>query len=91
MRWVEESIADYAELVVAVRGRYDEMNHNQPGDPAKVADAIVELSQRDDPPLRLLLGSAAYDAAHDFYAARLAELEVDEATTRATDFETARS
>lgn len=91
MRWVEGPIADYAELAEAVRGRYEEMNHNQPGDPAKVADAIVKLSQRDDPPLRLFLGSAAYDAAHDFYTKRLAELEGDEAASRAADFEAVNS
>ena len=89
MRWIEEPIDDYAELAEAVRDRYTEMNHNQPGDPAKVADAIIELSRREHPPMRLVLGSAAYDAAHDLYATRLAELEADEATARASDFASA--
>jgi NAD(P)-dependent dehydrogenase (short-subunit alcohol dehydrogenase family) len=87
MRWIEEPIADYAELAQAVRGRYEEMNHNQPGDPDRVARAIVALSRREQAPMRLMLGSAAYDVAHDFYAARLAELEADEVTARAADFE----
>jgi NAD(P)-dependent dehydrogenase (short-subunit alcohol dehydrogenase family) len=38
-------------------------NGKQPGDPARAAAAIVALASLPDPPLRLLLGSDAYNAA----------------------------
>ena len=87
MQWVDESIRDYAELSGAIRGRYDEMNHNQPGDPAKVAAAVVELSRREEPPLRFVLGSAAYDAIEGAYDSHREELRADEDTSRSADFE----
>ncbi len=41
------------------------------GDPRKVAEAVVMVSQLDDPPLQLLLGRDVYDA----YRTKLRELE----------------
>lgn len=38
-------------------------NGKQPGDPAKAAAAVLHLASLSDPPLRLLLGSDAYNAA----------------------------
>ena len=35
----------------------------QPGDPVKAAAALIHIAELADPPLRLLLGSDAYDAA----------------------------
>jgi NAD(P)-dependent dehydrogenase (short-subunit alcohol dehydrogenase family) len=35
----------------------------QPGDPAKAAAALIHIASLDEPPLRLLLGSDAYNAA----------------------------
>jgi NAD(P)-dependent dehydrogenase (short-subunit alcohol dehydrogenase family) len=37
-------------------------NGKQPGDPTKAAQAIVQLTREQKPPLRLLLGSDAYNA-----------------------------
>jgi hypothetical protein len=36
-----------------------ERNHQQPGDPAKLARAILQLSNAAEPPLRLPLGEDA--------------------------------
>ncbi len=38
-------------------------NGKQPGDPAKAAAAVLHLASLSDPPLRLLLGPDAYNAA----------------------------
>jgi hypothetical protein len=70
-----------------VRARYDEMNDAQPGDLVNVADEIVTLSRRDEPPLRFVLDAAAYDVATDAHSTRRAELQADEATARATEIE----
>lgn len=46
-----------------------------PGDPAKVAAAIYDTTRNPNPPLRVTLGSDAYDAVHAALAERLAALE----------------
>jgi hypothetical protein len=48
-------------------------NGKQPGDPKMAAQAIVQLTQEQKPPLRLLLGSDAYSGAEKNDLARLEE------------------
>ncbi|WP_283602811.1 oxidoreductase [Serratia proteamaculans] len=48
-------------------------NGNQPGDPAKAAQVILQLASMNEPPLRLLLGSDAVYMAQQVLAAREAE------------------
>ncbi|MCP2258835.1 NADP-dependent 3-hydroxy acid dehydrogenase YdfG [Streptoalloteichus tenebrarius] len=55
------------------------------GDPAKVAEAVLTLVDSDEPPMRLLLGSLAYDTAMDVARRRVAEWERWEAVSRAAD------
>jgi len=50
-------IADYDSTVGEMRQFAKKVNHQQPGNPEKLADAIIILSQTDTPPLRLALGS----------------------------------
>jgi hypothetical protein len=38
-------------------------NGKQPGDPAKAAAALLSLASLDEPPLRITLGSDAFNAA----------------------------
>ena len=51
-----EQIADYAETAGAMRNAVPGYNHNQPGNPAKLAQAILEMVNAAEPPLRLPLG-----------------------------------
>jgi NAD(P)-dependent dehydrogenase (short-subunit alcohol dehydrogenase family) len=51
-----EQIADYAETAGAMRDAVPGYNRNQPGDPAKLARAVVEIVHTPEPPLRLPLG-----------------------------------
>lgn len=51
-----EQIADYAETAGAMRNAVPGYNNNQPGDPAKLAKAILEVVNAPNPPLRLPLG-----------------------------------
>ncbi|MEU7590860.1 oxidoreductase [Micromonospora sp. NPDC049230] len=43
--------------------RLRQASGNQPGDPARAAQAIIRITQVDDPPLRLLLGADAVAGA----------------------------
>ncbi len=67
-------IEDYGETSGAVRHRAAELNHAQPGDPARLARVLVELADEGDAPVRLPLGSdtvAAIEAKHQSDAAIL--------------------
>jgi len=50
-------IEDYADTVGAMRTFASGANHGQPGDPAKLATAMLQLADSDKPPVRLQLGS----------------------------------
>jgi len=50
-------IEDYAATVGAMRDFAAGANHAQPGDPAKLADALLVLADSAQPPVRLQLGS----------------------------------
>jgi hypothetical protein len=63
-------------------------NGKQPGDPKKAAQAIVQLTQERNLPLRLLLGSDAYAAAEKNHFARLEEARIWKKLSVSTDFET---
>ncbi|MER6945349.1 oxidoreductase [Nonomuraea sp. NPDC000554] len=63
MRQSPTRIDDYAETAGARREATFATYGHQPGDPARAAAAIISAVQAGDPPLRLLLGKAAYDVA----------------------------
>jgi short-subunit dehydrogenase len=49
-------IDDYESSVGKTRSFAENQNHQQPGDPAKLAKALLELAALPDPPVRLQLG-----------------------------------
>ena len=62
------------------------MNHNQPGDPEKLATALVTLADAETPPLRLPLGTDTLKAIADKNAYVAAETETWKELSRSTDF-----
>ncbi len=54
-----QQIGDYTETVGKTRIFAVEGNHGQPGDPAKLAQALLQLANAAKPPLRLTLGTDA--------------------------------
>ncbi|WIV53749.1 oxidoreductase [Amycolatopsis nalaikhensis] len=63
MRQSAIRIDDYAETAGARRAATTATYGHQPGDPVRAAEAILAAVAADEPPLRLLLGKAAYDIA----------------------------
>ena len=55
--WPELEIEDYAERTAATIDAWSGMNGLQGGDPAKLAEALVTLSDSDELPLRFLAGA----------------------------------
>lgn len=54
-------IDDYSDTVGKMREFAGELNRKQPGDPVKLAQAIVGISKADKPPVHLPLGSDTLD------------------------------
>ena len=79
-------IDDYDETSGAVRRKAAQINHNQPGDPAKLATAMITLVDAPNPPLRLPLGTdtLAAIAAKNAYVTQ--ETEAWKALSASTDF-----
>jgi NAD(P)-dependent dehydrogenase (short-subunit alcohol dehydrogenase family) len=68
-------IEDYAETTGALRHAMVGMNHNQPGDPERLAKALLVVVDAANPPLRMPFGSdtvAAIEAKNAFVAEELA-------------------
>jgi hypothetical protein len=50
-------IEDYAETTGAMRQAAVSLNHQQPGDPARLAKALLKIVDDPNPPLRMPFGS----------------------------------
>ena len=70
--WPELSIDDYAERTAQTVQGWKSMNGQQGGDPAKLAEALVQIVALDEPPLRWIAGADAVAAveqkAHELLA-----------------------
>lgn len=61
------TISAYQETLSPMLDHMEQANGQEPGDPEKAALAILKVIESDNPPLRVLLGKAAYQAAtHKF-------------------------
>ena len=61
-KFAEPSIDDYAERTEQTAVAWKGMNGQQTGDPAKLANALVQLASGDEPPLRFVAGADAIAA-----------------------------
>jgi NAD(P)-dependent dehydrogenase (short-subunit alcohol dehydrogenase family) len=79
-------IADYDETSGAVRRKAAQLNHSQPGDPTRLAQAMVVLVDAPNPPLRLPLGTdtLAAIAAKNAYVTH--EMQTWQTLSASTDF-----
>jgi len=79
-------IADYDASAGATRQRAADANHAQPGDPAKLAKALVTLAALPEPPFRMPFGSDTVAAIEAKNAAVAAELAKWRTLAVSTDF-----
>ncbi|AET60962.1 short chain dehydrogenase [Paenibacillus terrae HPL-003] len=86
---VAEGIEDYAQTPVGYMRQMAEQpsDRHTPGDPVKMVKAMIDVADAENAPLRLTLGSDAYDAIHTSLSSRLAALEGQKETAYSTDFE----
>ena len=81
-----EPIGDYADTAGLRRKENATIDGRQPGDPARAAQAILQVVASDDPPLRLLLGSDALRRAEGELVGQRADIDAWVDVTRSTDF-----
>lgn len=75
IRFGSHPVADYDERRSKYRGSYERRHGKQPGDPVKLAEAMVRLTNEAKPPLRFLAGALAVEATDAKLSATRAELE----------------
>ncbi|QLG40464.1 SDR family NAD(P)-dependent oxidoreductase [Paenibacillus sp. E222] len=84
----ETSIPELKESIVGQMLQGIELGVGQEaGDPAKAAEAVIKVVETTEPPLRLLLGQQAYDAATYKFNSLLASIEQWKETTINADYE----
>lgn len=79
-------IDDYAH-VQDILAQVSAMNHQQRGNPDKLAEALITLSHSDAPPLRMYFGSDAEKMVDNKLARISKERETYKALTLSTDFD----
>jgi NAD(P)-dependent dehydrogenase (short-subunit alcohol dehydrogenase family) len=73
--WPEPTIDDYAERTTATVAAWKSINGQQPGDPAKLAHALLTLAGQDQPPLRFVAGADAIEGVSAKARELLAQVE----------------
>ena len=79
-------IEAYAETAVARRNAIYGYSGSQPGDPVRAAEAIIATVEQEKPPLRLPLGSIAFEGMSAEIEAVRNEIASVEAIARGADF-----
>ena len=78
--WPESSIDDYAERTGSTIEAWKGINGQQPGDPAKLAQALLTIANQEEPPLRFVAGADAIEVvkakAHELLAQAEASREL---------------
>jgi len=86
MERTPRSIADYDTVMNPIRAARQAKNGNQPGDPAKAAQALLALVDAENPPVRLFLGDDALGLVEQKLGRMRDEISAWEALSRSTNF-----
>jgi NAD(P)-dependent dehydrogenase (short-subunit alcohol dehydrogenase family) len=85
IRFGKNRIPAYDDRRAELLAGLEERNGRQPGDPAKLADAIIALANSESPPLRFLAGSFAVKVATEKLAGMLHSIETWHHLSSGTD------
>ncbi len=80
------AIPDYAETVGARLKATSEKSGTQAGDPVRAGEAMIRVTEMENPPRHLVLGAWGYDAVTSRLKQRLAEIEAWRETSLGADF-----
>ncbi|MEV4411509.1 oxidoreductase [Catellatospora sp. NPDC049609] len=84
---VTETITDYRPLLDRVRAAMVDQDGRQPGDPHRGARAVIAAMAQEQPPHRLVLGGAGFDAVVGALNRTLADIRASEPLSRGADFD----
>ncbi|HBK46712.1 MAG TPA: short-chain dehydrogenase/reductase, partial [Xanthomonadaceae bacterium] len=85
VRFADAPIADYAALSGELRTFYQQRNHQQAGDPAKLAQALLQLADSAAPPRRFSAGSDSLEMVEARLERLRGELDAWKALSVSTD------
>jgi NAD(P)-dependent dehydrogenase (short-subunit alcohol dehydrogenase family) len=80
------AIADYAETAGARLKATSEKSGTQAGDPVRAGEAMIRVTEMENPPRHLVLGAWGYDAVTTRLKQRLAEIEAWRETSLGADY-----
>lgn len=86
MERAPRNIADYDAVMDLIRAARQAKSGNQPGDPAKAAQALLALVDAENPPVRLFLGDDALGLVEQKLDRMRDEISAWEALSRSTNF-----
>jgi NAD(P)-dependent dehydrogenase (short-subunit alcohol dehydrogenase family) len=87
LKFTDIEIDDYKEQREALYKTFSSLHQNQPGDPAKLARALMPVVNASNPPLRFLAGKAAVNAVDQYFVARAEEYKAWRELSSNTDFD----
>jgi NAD(P)-dependent dehydrogenase (short-subunit alcohol dehydrogenase family) len=73
--YADLSVGDYAELTAQTRSAWEAMNGKQTNDPAKLAEALITVVGREQPPLRFVAGADAVETVEQKANELLAQVD----------------
>ena len=85
VRYADSTIPDYAELSRELRDFYEQRSHQQPGDPVRLAQAMLQLAAMENPPLRFSAGSDSLEMVEARLAQVRAEMDAHRELSRSVD------
>ncbi|GAN51288.1 oxidoreductase [Methylobacterium radiotolerans] len=80
------AIPDYAETAGARLTATSEKSGTQAGDPVRAGEAMIRVTEMENPPRHLVLGAWGYDAVTSRLKQRLAEIEAWRETSLGADY-----
>ncbi len=86
LRFAAQPVADYEERRTQSRASFEQRNGKQPGDPVRLAEAMVRLAGEAEPPLRFTAGAQAINTLDAKLAGMKAELDQWRELGLATDY-----
>jgi hypothetical protein len=84
IRWVSKVIEDYAPEGKA-EDMWSQYHGTQPGDPAKLGDALVKIAAMQNPPKLFVAGSDALSTITSAIEERLREVRANEMLSNSTE------
>jgi hypothetical protein len=81
-----QPIAAYQAIRDSQAAHEQQINGNQPGDPVKAAQVLMQVSEAENPPIHLFLGEDANQMAAQKIAAVQHDVQQWQAVTSATNF-----